>query len=124
MNDLKTNFDSFMQLITGGKTLEAIEQFFDNNIKQYENTAPPVIGKQKLWDMEKKNLEGVNSLNIQVVREVIDEEKGIVWGEMYIQFESKKMGLLNLNEAFFQQWKNGKITEQKFFYKEIQPALK
>ena len=118
--NLNTHFQEFARLTRAGETLAAIDNFYADDIQQFENTDDPIIGKEKLRELEVANLDRVTFLQIDILNEVIDEEQQIVWGEFRIQFTNKKLGKMRLNEAFFQRWRDGKIIEFKFFYKEIE----
>ena len=104
-------------LLEKGDNLSVIDLFYADDMQQVENNEAPVIGKTALLEMEKKNLAGVNSFEQKIISLVIDEEKGIVMGEMQVVFDSKKSGQKKLHEAFIQHWKDGKIVYQKFYYK-------
>ena len=119
MISLTSTFKIFSSLVKEGKTTEAISLFYADNILQYENGATPIKGKVKLLAMETTNLSHVNSLEISIKKNVIDTEKQVVWGEMTLLFETKKGVKKVLEEAFFQQWSEGKITKQKFYYEKI-----
>ena len=84
-----------------------------------ENDALPVIGKAAIKELEKENQNGVNSFEQKIISLVIDEEKGMVMGEMQLFFDSKKYGPKKLQEAFIQHWKDEKIVYQKFYYKQF-----
>jgi hypothetical protein len=113
---LKQNFLRYQTLIEQGKTLEAIEEWYAEEIVQIENTNEPIRGKDVLRQYEAANLAGVNSLSIKVISVVIDEMQGLVLGEMEIKFDSKKSGPQQLNEAFVQRWEKGQIIHQRFYY--------
>ena len=104
-------------LLEKGDNLSVIDLFYADDMQQVENNEAPVIGKTALLEMEKKNLAGVNSFEQKIISLVIDEEKGIVMGEMQVVFDSKKSGQKKLHEAFIQHWKDEKIVYQKFYYK-------
>jgi hypothetical protein len=120
MIDLKTSVNEYITLIEQGDYLEAIDRFYDDKIVQIENTNEPLIGKSTLRDNEIKNLDNVHSVEIKTQRVVVDEEQGLVLGEMLMHFDSKKTGRRKLAEAFVQQWQDGKIIEQRFYYKGFQ----
>ena len=96
--------------------LELIDLYYSEDMAQIENSSQPIIGKKKLRAMEVKNLAGVHSVTTQLNNVVMDAEKGLVWGEMLIDFDSKKSGPTRMEEAFMQKWVNGKIEYQRFFY--------
>ncbi len=104
-------------MLENGDNLALIDLYYDEEIEQVENDEPAAKGKATIREMEIVNLNGVNSFKQYFINLIIDEEKGIVMGEMEIVFDSKKYGPQKLNEAVVQQWKNGKIVYQKFYYK-------
>ncbi len=118
--NLEQSFQTFAQLLEQGKTLEAIEQFYAEDATQYENHKLLLQGKSALHAHESQNLGKVKDLTITLSHVVLDAEKAKVWGEMQNDFISIKQGRLRLREAFFQQWKSGKIKEQRFYYAGIE----
>ena len=114
--DLEKRFDHFAELITAGKTLEAIEQYFAADIEQVENNAPPVRGIEKAIEMEKVNLSKVDNFTIAIPLRVVDPTNGIVMGEMDIGVLYKNGKEINFREAFLQRWRDGKIIYQRFYY--------
>lgn len=119
INPLKEIISIYKVMLEKGDNLALIDLYYDEEIEQVENEELPVKGKVAIREMEIANLEGVNSYEQYFTTLVIDEEKGIVMGEMEIVFDSKKYGLKRLNEAVVQHWKNGKMVYQKFYYKSI-----
>jgi len=96
--------------------LAVIEQFYADDIIQIENTAAPIKGKEAIKKMEINNLKGVYSVKTSIENVLMDTETGMVWGEMVIQFDSKKLGKKRVEEAFLQKWVNGKISYLRFYY--------
>jgi len=116
MKTIHREFQKYLELMEAGEFLETIEAFYDEEMIQIENSNPSIRGKTALLDLEKKNMEGVHSVSVQVQEYVIDEEKGTVIGVMLVRFDSKKSGKKKIEEAFHQKWRGGKITYQRFFY--------
>jgi len=121
---MKKEFDIYQKLLerVGDKEqkrkdhIQVIEQYYDENIIQIENCEEPIEGKQKLRELENKNLNGVNSVETKIKELIFDSKTGRVWGQMIIKFDSKKMGKKRIEEAFMQKWSNGKIIYQRFYY--------
>lgn len=109
-------------LIEKGESLEVIDKFYDDDIMQIENNSDPVGGKQRLLELEKKNIAGVYSFGLTISSMVVDEVLQKVMGEMIVQFDSKKNGKKVIHEAFVQQWQNNKIIQQRFYYGSIEDA--
>ncbi|MCW3087301.1 MAG: hypothetical protein JWQ78_687 [Sediminibacterium sp.] len=117
MEDLKNILARYRALLEKGDNMSVIELFYADNIIQVENDEAPIEGKAAILELEKANLARVNSFHQEITSLLVDEEKGTVMGEMRIAFDSKKSGAKKLNEAFVQQWVDGKIVHQKFYYK-------
>jgi hypothetical protein len=107
-------------LIEKGESLEVIDRFYDDDIIQIENNSDPISGKQRLPDVEKKNISGVYSFELTISSIIVDEELQKVMGEMIVEFDSKKNGKKIIHEAFVQQWENNKIKYQRFYYGAIE----
>jgi hypothetical protein len=107
-------------LIEKGESLEVIDRFYDDDIIQIENNSDPISGKQRLLDIEKKNISGVYSFELTISSIIVDEDLQKVMGEMIVEFDSKKNGKKIIHEAFVQQWENNKIKYQRFYYGAIE----
>lgn len=116
--NLQTNVEKFQTLLEAGKTLEAIELYYDENTYIQNNDDAPIIGKQTIYAEEKNNLSKVKALKIKILSSVIDENQGLVLGEMQINITTSADIDLQLNEAFSQRWKHGKIIGERFYFKD------
>ena len=115
--DLNIAVESFQTLVKAGKTLEAIAQYYADDIHIQENNEAPRVGKQAMLIREKGLLDGLKWIKFDIPSSVIDEEKGLVLGEMQIEFETLKGETKQINEAFVQHWKDGKVVFERFYYK-------
>ncbi len=116
IQDFKLQVADFQELITKGKTLEAIEKYYADDIHVQENADAPRVGKQLALTHEKANIERVKSFKIDIKTSVADDNQGLVLGEMAIEFETLKGEVKHLEEAFVQRWKDGKIVFERFYY--------
>ena len=113
---MKTQFEAYRQLMEQGEFLKVIDTFFHEDMVQLEPSGKKIKGKETLRAEEEKNLAGVNTVHIQIPNFAINEETGVVMGEMFIRMDSKKFGKKKLEEAFIQKWVEGKIVYQRFYY--------
>lgn len=120
MSHFDEKITKYKALMEKGAFLQVIDQFYHEDIKQKENNEPSVKGRTTLRDMEVKNLNGVHSVELEIISMVVDENQQKVMGEMNIRFHSKKHGWKKLEEAFVQQWEGGKIINQRFYYHAIE----
>jgi len=121
---MKEKFEKYKELLEKNGDIkqkrknhcQIIDEFYDKNIVQIENSGKPIVGKQVLLEMENQNLDRVNSVKTKINEIVFDNKAEKVWGQMTINFDSKKNGKQRLEEAFIQKWSNDKIIYQRFFY--------
>lgn len=109
-------------MLESGNTLAVIEQYYAEDIYQQENDEETIRGRQRLLELEKQSLEKIRELVIRIPTLLVDEGQQLVMGEMMITFYHKTEGLKYLKEAFLQQWENGKIVKQQFYYRGIRGA--
>ena len=115
--DFKSAVSDFQNLISEGKTLEAIEKYYADNVQLQENNDAPRVGKTLALAHEKGNIERVKHFKINIKSSVSDEKQGLVMGEMQIDFETLKGEHVQMNEAYAQKWADGKIIFERFYYK-------
>ena len=113
---LKSTIKTFQTLLKQGKTLDAIEQFYDETVQVQENSDSPRIGKTLALTHERENLKRINWMTIEFKSTVMDTKQGLVLGEMQIDFENLKRDKKRLNEAFVQHWKDGKVVFERYYY--------
>ncbi len=115
--DFKSAVSDFQNLISEGKTLEAIEKYYADNVQLQENNDAPRVGKTLALAHEKGNIERVKHFKINVISSISDEKQGLVMGEMQIDIETLKGEHVQMNEAYVQKWADGKIIFERFYYK-------
>ncbi len=116
MTSLSELVAQYRRLLENGENLALIDAFYDEGIVQVENDEAPVTGKPRLRQLEIQNLDKVTSCRQCITTLLVDESQGVVMGEMTIAFTGKASGPCQLNQAFVQHWRNGKIVYQRFYY--------
>ena len=81
MKTLKERAIDLFNSIESGKTLEAIEKYYDENVEMQENDSAPRTGKPLNIEHEKDNLRRMKDLNAKVKSYSINEETNIVFSE-------------------------------------------
>jgi sulfate adenylyltransferase subunit 1 len=117
IQDFKAQVADFHDLITSGKTLEAIEKYYADTVQVQDNSDAPRVGKTLALAHEKGNIERVKYFKINIKSSVSDEMQGLVMGEMLLEFETLKGEVKQMEEAFVQRWESGKIVFERFYYK-------
>lgn len=109
----------YKRLLEAGENLKVIEEFYDDNIVQVEFDGSSVEGRDKCLELEQCNLRKVSDLKSTIPNIVMDADKEKVLGEMMIAFDSREYGRSRIEEAFVQQWRNGRIIYQRFYFHTI-----
>ncbi|NHA05427.1 hypothetical protein G7092_16575 [Mucilaginibacter sp. HC2] len=121
MSTLKDKVEAFNQLITNDKTVQAMELFYSEEVELQENEATPTIGKQNCITREKFLL-GKFGLALVITKQAIDEVNQVVFSEYEMTITSlADQKLMYRTEISVQQWENGLIKKEKFYYNEAKP---
>jgi hypothetical protein len=116
MMSLPEQITQYRHLLENGENLAVIDAFYDEGIVQVENDEFPVTGRDALRQLEVQNLAKIITCRQRIVTLLVDEQQGFVMGEMTIAFTGKTSGPRQLNQAFMQHWRDGKIVYQRFYY--------
>lgn len=122
MTPLPELVTQYRRLLENGENLAVIDAFYDEGIVQVENDESPVRGRHALRQLEVQNLAKVTACRQRITALLADERQGLVMGEMTIAFTGKTSGPRQLNQAFVQHWRDGKIVYQRFYYGGFMPG--
>jgi hypothetical protein len=107
------------RLIINGETVKAIGLFYAENISMQENEAAARLGKMNCIKAEKENLSNSSEVKFTLLNQTINNESGIVMSEWKITYTDKNGNKKMLQKISVQQWKNGLIEQEKFYYNNI-----
>jgi hypothetical protein len=116
MSTLKDKVAAFNQLITHNETVKAMEFYYADEVELQENEATPRKGKQACIARELAALAKF-ALAIEITKQAIDEINQVVFSEYLmtiVNMEDQK--ITYRTEISVQQWQNGLITKEKFYY--------
>ena len=107
------------ELILQNRTLEAMERFYADDVTMQENEKSPRVGKIVCLEYERHLLAHVIDMKAMLLNQAINQQTGVVFSEWYMEatYSSGKQFLLT--EISVQQWRNGQIVREKFYYNTI-----
>jgi hypothetical protein len=110
-----TTVESFVQLVEGGKTLEAMVRYYAEHASMQENAASPRVGKSALIKHEEDALASIASMKATCVRPffVAGDLVVIRW---VFEIQDKKGQTMRFEELAYQRWEGELMAEEKFFY--------
>lgn len=119
MADLSEQVAVLTQLIEAGKTIEAMERFYANDVTMQENEQAPRMGKAVCLEHERRMLAGVRSMQAKLINQAVNEETGVVFSEWQYAFTDLSGQRFLLTEASVQSWRNELISTEKFYYSKV-----
>jgi hypothetical protein len=107
--------ESFVGLVEGGQTIEAMERFYAEHASMQENAAPPRVGKSTLIKHEQDALASIATLKATCMRPVFVSGDFVVirWA---FEIQDKKGKTMRFEELAYQRWEGNLMVEEQFFY--------
>jgi hypothetical protein len=107
--------ESFVQLVEGGKTVEAMERYYAEDASMQENGAAPRVGKRVLIEHEERALASIAAMKAACIRPILMSADVVVirWA---FEIQDKKGKSVRFEELAYQRWEGELVAEEKFFY--------
>lgn len=115
MSNLLEKITDLNDLVLQGKTMEAFEKYYAENVVMQENDAEPTIGKTANREREQTFMNNIEEFRTaQPLKVTIGENITMV--EWLYDYTHKEWGVRNYSQVSVQEWKNGQIVKEKFYY--------
>jgi hypothetical protein len=115
MSALLSKLDDLNDLVIQGKSLEAFEKYYHDEVIMQENENAPTIGKAANLQREKEFYGSVTEFrSARPLKVTIGE--GISMVQWHYDYTHEDWGVRNYNQVSVQEWKDGKIIKEQFFY--------
>ncbi|GMN04818.1 nuclear transport factor 2 family protein [Croceitalea sp. MTPC5] len=115
MDTLLEKISTINDMILDGKALEAFDEYYHDDVVMQENDNPEIVGKVANRKREEEffasitEFRGAKPLNV-----TIGENTTMV--EWHFDYTHKDWGEKNYTQVALQEWHNGKIIKEKFYY--------
>jgi len=115
MTNLKTLISELNELVLQGKTMEAFEKFYGDDVVMQENSEPPTVGKNANRKREEEFLDQlIDFRSARVLDVAVGDNLTLVhWSYDYTH---KAWGLKNYTQVSVQHWRDGQIIKEQFLY--------
>lgn len=111
---------AFCALLEQGKTIEAIEQFYAEDVHVLENRKLVRAGRVACVKYEREQLAGqAQRPQIRVRRSAVDEANQVAFLEYVMRFTGPGERPMRIEEVSVQKWERGLISEERFYYEGI-----
>ena len=115
MNTLLQNISTINDMILQGQALDAFEEFYHEDVVMQENDQPEIEGKAA---NRKREIDFFGSITefraAKPLNVTVGENTTMV--EWHFDYTHKDWGVRNYTQVAIQEWKDGKIIKEKFYY--------
>jgi len=115
MNSLSENIHQLNEMFAQGKVLEAFDKFYADDVVMQENDQEPTVGKEANLAREEEFVSKLTE-----IREAKPLKVAIGIGysmvEWKLDYTHEDWGIRNYKQVAVQEWKDGKIVREKFYY--------
>ncbi len=103
------------RLVLEGKALEAFDHYYHDDVVMQENENIPTQGKAANRKREVEFYSAVKEFRGATVKKIAIGEN-LSMAEWHYDYTHKDWGVRNYTQISVQQWKDGKIIHEKFYY--------
>ena len=115
MHTLIEKISALNDMILQGKALEAFDEFYHDDVIMQENDTPEFVGKEINRKREETFFAAITEFRCaKPLKIAIGENTTMV--EWHFDYTHKDLGVRNFNQIAVQEWKDGKIIKEKFYY--------
>jgi hypothetical protein len=102
-------------LVLQGKSLDAFEKYYHNDVSMQENSMAPTVGKKANYAREVEFYGNITDFRGATIKGmgVGDDISFVIW---HYDYTHKDWGVRNYSQVSVQHWKDGKIIMEKFVY--------
>ena len=115
MSALLEKIDDLNDLVLKGKALEAFEKYYHDDVVMQENEGPPTIGKEANRKRENEFFSSITEFrSAKPLKITVGEDTSMV--QWQYDYTHKDWGVRNYTQVSVQDWKDGRIIREQFFY--------
>jgi hypothetical protein len=107
----------FVLLCESGRTLEAIERFYADDVVVFENHERARAGREACLTYEREALAQTREpASLRARASALDSTSGTAFIEWVIRYQGEDGRPMRLDEVAVQRWSGGRICEERFYY--------
>ena len=113
--NLEARLKALHRYIREGRALEAMNEFYDQNVAMQENANPPTVGLPANIEREKQFLNGVKEWKgFEVKSFAVGDD--VTFYEAVFDFIAANGQPVHIEQVDVATWRNGKIVHERFYY--------
>ncbi len=116
-NDVAARLADLVSYIQSGRLHDAMLEFYADDVAMQENNNPPTVGLPANVEREEQFVASIKewkSLNVETV--AVDARRNRTVIQSAMEFVNQQDQIFRLDQVAVQQWRDGKIVFEKFYY--------
>ncbi|HUS62868.1 MAG TPA: nuclear transport factor 2 family protein [Acidimicrobiales bacterium] len=102
------------RLVEQNRVLDAIDQFYDENVSMQDNLNPPVVGKAANRERERQFFGGITVHGNHPLSITVDGDDAVIhWLFEFTGGDGKRY---RMDQLSHQHWKDGRVVKERFYY--------
>jgi len=115
METLLEKISDLNDLVLQGKSMEAFEQYYHDDVEMQENENPPTVGKSNNRKRELAFFDSITEFRgARPLKVSVGENISMV--EWHYDYTHSEWGVRKYTQVSVQEWKDGHIIREKFYY--------
>jgi ketosteroid isomerase-like protein len=120
MSRLEALVREFADLLSKGRSLDAMERFYAPEVSVFENRQLARAGKAQCLQYERDALAGQpEPPRFKLGKLAVNETTADVFLEYVVRFKASDGRPMRLEEVAVQSWDNGLIVQERFYYEGV-----
>ena len=103
-----------VRLVEAKRILDAIDQFYDENVSMQDNHNPPVVGKAANRERERAFFGGITVHQNRALSIAVDGDHVVInWLFEFTGGDGKRY---RMDQLSHQEWRDGRVVKERFYY--------
>ena len=117
LEHLREYLEEFVALVEAGKSVEAMQRFYAEDVLLFENRELARAGRERCVEFEREQLgKQPEPPRCRAGKLAADPATGVCFIEWVIHFQSNSGRPMRLEEVAVQKWSSAGIIEERFYY--------
>ncbi|MFB6225544.1 MAG: nuclear transport factor 2 family protein [Candidatus Paceibacteria bacterium] len=115
MSQIKTNMQAMLDLVHQGSPIEAIQQYYAEDVEMVQPDGSQIQGKEQIIEHEKAFFSGITEMReFEVYEYLVSGQTSFDFSKMDVTHE--QMGEMNMRQASVMEWnEDGYVTRVQFY---------
>jgi ketosteroid isomerase-like protein len=103
-----------VRYVEANRILDAIDEFYADDVSMQDNLNPPVVGKAANRERERAFFDGITVHQNRALSVAVDGDQAVIhWLFEFTGGDGKRY---RLDQLSHQDWRDGRIVKERFYY--------